>query len=121
MQMFRGRIAGRLALIAALAAMPAAALAQPAADPGEEEYQLNCGGCHGNLGEGGVGPSFQRSSTLRDANLMIIQVLNGGAQMPPLNSLSDSEIATIATYIRSHFGNNFSAVDAATVRGVRNR
>jgi mono/diheme cytochrome c family protein len=41
--------------------------------------------------------------------------------MPAWKSLSDDEIAAVATYVRSSFGNSASSVSAATVAAERAR
>jgi len=46
-------------------------------------------------------------------------VYNG--QMPAWKSLTDDEIAALATYVRSTWGNSASAVTAATVARERER
>ncbi|MNL26922.1 Cytochrome c-552 precursor [compost metagenome] len=40
-------------------------------------------------------------------------------QMPAFGFLSDQEIAYVATYVRTHFGNNASSINEADVAKVR--
>ncbi len=39
--------------------------------------------------------------------------------MPPLNYLSDQQIADVLTYVRNNFGNKASAISPAQVKAVR--
>ena len=41
--------------------------------------------------------------------------------MPAQSHLSDAEMAAVLTYVRSHFGNQASAVSTAEVKQVRER
>jgi mono/diheme cytochrome c family protein len=94
--------------------------AQPAeADPalmralmseGQTVFSRNCARCHGADGEGGEGPRFIGYDRLSFAGVIISQVINGGAYMPPFPALSDRQIAAVATYIRNSFGNEFGIV-----------
>ncbi|MBT9476217.1 cytochrome c [Polaromonas sp.] len=118
---------------------PASAPAQDAASAvltgGAKLYDQHCAQCHGDLGQG-VAKAYpalagNRAVTLpQTANLVQI-VLNGGYApatqgnprpfgMPPfVLVLSDSEVATVLTHIRSAWGNQASAVTALDVHRVR--
>jgi mono/diheme cytochrome c family protein len=116
------------------AATPAAATA-PA---GEALYTQRCSSCHQANGEGlaGVYPPLSGSEYATAANVGVpIRVLIHGIQGPitvkgaQFNSLmpayglgivmSDAEVASVLTYVRSSWGNSASAVTAADVARVR--
>jgi cytochrome c oxidase subunit 2 len=103
------------------AAKPAAAAAAPAAD-GEKIYKANCAACHQPTGAGAP-PTFPALAGGKIVNgpkdAVIGQVLHGKNMMPPFPQLSDAEIAAVATYIRSSWGNKADAVSAADVAAQR--
>ena len=91
---------------------------------GEQIYSQICQGCHMPDGRGAIGagyyPAFAKNPTLASANYMAATILNGRRNMPsfvhrqhndfffPATWLSDTQIANVVNYIRSHFGNHFS-------------
>lgn len=84
--------------------------------------QSRCFVCHGQLGYGGAGPGFRGDKMLAVDDFVIGRILLGGGIMPPFAAtLSDQQIAAVATYIRTNWGNNFGAVDAAKVAAARKR
>lgn len=90
------------------------------AQDGAQLYQQHCAVCHGDEGQGTVGPPFAGNAALADANLVVRQVLYGGQQMPPFGgTLDDAQVATVATHIRSSWGNAFGALSAEQVAKVR--
>jgi mono/diheme cytochrome c family protein len=134
---------------AALAAevRPAVAAATPAAAPktpavaaaadtgaGSKLYQQACATCHMPDGSGvpGMQPALVGSKVVSGPAATVVKVLllgpdkalpphkaAGGNQMPAFDSLSDEEIASIATYVRKTFGKNASAVTPAQVKAQR--
>jgi cytochrome c oxidase subunit II len=62
--------------------------AQDAGDStlGEEEWEGVCAKCHGDEGEGGIGPRIAGSPTLTDAENLEELVSNGRREMPPVGS-----------------------------------
>lgn len=93
---------------------------------GEEIFRSHCMACHmadGRSAEGaGRFPALAQNPALTAAGYPIFVVLNGLGGMPWFNGmLSDEEIAAVVTYIRTHFGNNFTEVvkpeDVALMRG----
>ena len=72
---------------------------------GEKLFQVHCGRCHGNKGEGNRGPSLARPKlprALDDSDL--VRVITGGirgTEMPGANAMSDREIRQTAAYVRS--------------------
>lgn len=105
----------------------------PALTAGKTVYMQNCAACH-QVDGGGVSdlnpPLTKTSYVLGDKNRLINVVLKGLSQqpvdgekysnaMPPLNYLSDKQIADVLTFIRSSFGNKASAITAQQVKQAR--
>lgn len=103
-------------------------------DPNEQAYQAACGACHQATGQGVAGafPPLAGSEWVTgDPETPIRIVLSGltgpitvkgqafNSLMPPPPGLDDAKIAQVVTFVRSHFGNQGSAVDAAQVAAVR--
>ncbi|MGE0113265.1 MAG: cytochrome c [Steroidobacteraceae bacterium] len=78
----------------------------------------NCAGCHGAQGEGSDGPAFSGNATLQNADYVVWKILAGSQHMPSFTEqLPDAQIAAIASYIRSQWGNHFRP--AVTVQQVQ--
>lgn len=103
---------------------------------GGQIYAGKCAGCHQATGAGvtGVFPPLANSPWVTESETRLVQILLHGIQgpievlgatynglMPAWKSLSDDEIAAVATYVRSGFGNSASPVSAATVAAERAR
>lgn len=87
---------------------------------GSELYSRNCAGCHGGEGEGRVGPALAGNDRLADPSFVTDRILNGGGGMPAWDDrLSDGEIASVATFVREAWGNDFGEVSEAEVAGQR--
>jgi mono/diheme cytochrome c family protein len=97
-------------------------------------YNTFCGTCHQQNGKGARGrmpPLAGTDWVTGDKERLIGIALNGlqgaidvngesyNSVMPPHNYLSDDDLATILTYIRTSFGNQASAVSAEEVKAVR--
>jgi mono/diheme cytochrome c family protein len=129
-------------MAAYLKTLPPAAAPEPAepADPevlrqGRKLYAAQCASCHGERGEGQPGryPALagNRAVTLASPNNLVKVVLHGGFApataahprpygMPPFaQSLSDAEIAAVATHVRQSWGNAAPAVSPAEVIRAR--
>lgn len=79
-------------------------------------FTANCAVCHGSQGGGGLGPALAGDQNLQNADYVIGKVLLGGGGMPPFSTrLTAPEIANVASFVRTSWGNSFGAVDAATV------
>jgi nitrite reductase (NO-forming) len=112
------------------------AIAAGGASSGEALYLGTCATCHQRDGKGipNVFPPLASSDYLmadktRSIELVIAGrtgdvVVNGvkytGA-MPPLSNLTDHEIASVLTYVRTNLGNKGDAVTDAEVAAVRAR
>ena len=111
---------------AAAAPAPAAPMVPPPAAPapvgavkdGETLYADNCATCHMADGNGVpfMQPAIKGSAWISNPNpqLLLSLILRGATvmgeaanawdnKMPPVDNLSDAEIAAVATYVRSHF------------------
>ena len=79
---------------------------------GASVYRNRCARCHGNNGQGqwyghDAAPRLDGNFARLSVGGIAAQVIQGGSYMPPFTSLTDREIAAVATYIRSSFGNNY--------------
>lgn len=87
---------------------------------GQVLFEANCAGCHSSDGTGGSGPALAGNNRLEDATLVGNQILHGRGRMPAFGSvLVDTQIAQIATYIRSAWGNDFGPITSAQVTELR--
>lgn len=112
-------VAAALAMMGVAAAQ---ALAQHAAEAeGAHVFMAShCFVCHGEMGNGGAGPSFRDDHFLGITDYVVAQILIGRGIMPPfVDKLSDGQIAAVASYIRTSWGNNFGAVKPDQVAQVR--
>ncbi len=115
--------------VAAFAAPPA-----DAAVDGAQVFSGKCAACHqaSGLGLPGVFPPLAQSDWVTGSDQRLVQILLHGIQgpiavagttynglMPAWKSLSDAEIAAVATYVRGAFGNSAGAVSADLVAAER--
>jgi cytochrome c553 len=85
-------------------------------ETGKTIFNNNCAVCHGKTGEGIVGPALAGNEKLADTAHVVKQILNGGGPMPAWkNTLSDEEIASVASFIRASWGNAFGDVSTSDV------
>lgn len=104
------------------------------AQDGEEAYAKNCQSCHQANGTGlaGAFPPLANNPHLADDKMHVVRtVLKGmsgplevngnkyNAMMPPMQHLSDDEIAAIANHVLSSWGNDFGSVSVADVDAMR--
>jgi mono/diheme cytochrome c family protein len=123
----------RIAFVAALALLPAHALAQEGQRvfssgyrfveiSGEELFNNVCRGCHMAHGAGATGagtyPSLAKNPNLQSSGYPVALVLRGQRAMPPFGDMmNDDQVAAVVNYVRTHFGNNYR--DAVTARDVK--
>jgi len=94
---------------------------------GEALYADICQGCHMPGGVGAVGagsyPALAKNPKLAVAGYVLSMVINGRKGMPPFGGqLTDQQVAAVVTYVRTHFGNEFSdEVTAAEAGALRPR
>ena len=101
---------------------------------GQRIYKNECAQCHGDNGEGsGDYPALAGNRTVTmNSSVNLIQIMRSGGftpttkgnprpyGMPPFGqSLSDAEVAAVATYVRSAWGNNAGAVMPLDVQKTR--
>ena len=94
---------------------------------GQAVFQHVCQGCHmddarGARGAGAGFPALAGNRKLESAGYPIYMVENGHGAMPWFNGmLSDTQVAAVVNYVRSHFGNRYSdvvtAADVAAAHG----
>lgn len=119
--------------LAGLSVEPVAAAPGETVD-GKAVFAANCAACHQATGQGlpGVFPPLAGSEWVQgEARVLANIVLHGiegeltvhgatyNGQMPAFPQLSDAEIAGVATYIRSDWGNSADKVDAELVKAER--
>jgi mono/diheme cytochrome c family protein len=87
---------------------------------GPEIFQQNCAPCHGNQGEGNIGPALAGNRDLENLAEAINQVLAGGGGMPAFaDQLNDEQITDVLTHERNSWGNAFGEVTAEQVAQER--
>ncbi len=107
---------------------------------GEAIYKELCFSCHGPDGKGTqmegapkgttIAPSFSGSKTVNGAAEGMVKVILHGltgpvagksydALMVPMKDNDDAWIASVASYVRTSFGNKGSVIDAKTVAAIR--
>lgn len=115
----------RVSLLAAFAltvggAGPAVAQDAAHGDGAHVFMQAHCFVCHGEMGNGGAGPGFRDDRFLGITDYVVAQILIGRGIMPSFaDKLSDRQIAAVATYIRTSWGNNFGEVKPEQVAQAR--
>jgi mono/diheme cytochrome c family protein len=119
---------GRLLILAAALAVcsAGAALAQApdsGAMTGEAMFKENCSACHQVTGKGipGAFPALAGDPfVVGPPERVAATVVHGRGGMPTFGpELTDVQIATILTYVRSAWGNQASAITPAMVAKVR--
>ncbi|GBQ08346.1 c-type cytochrome [Acetobacter cerevisiae] len=94
---------------------------------GEAVYHHVCQSCHMPDGKGarnaaGAGfPALANNARLQDSGYPIYMILNGRGGMPWFSGiLTDKQVADVANYVRSHFGNHWTdTVSPQTVEELR--
>jgi mono/diheme cytochrome c family protein len=92
---------------------------------GAELFRNVCAGCHQPDAKGAIGagayPSLVADEELASADFVVSVLLGGLNGMPPVGDMmSDTQVADVANYVRTHFGNAYaSAVSAADVAAAR--
>ncbi len=91
-----------------------------AAQEGKTIYQTYCSACHGESGEGrkGAAPALSQSSWVNGNPIILSDILLHGLQgkltmhgeefelvMPAQSTLNNKQMADVATYVRSQWGN----------------
>ena len=105
---------------------PLSAAEQTRYTAGAEVYKTICIACHQPDGRGKehLAPALVGSKFALATPVVPVRILLSGKEgnvglMPPLNALTDDQIAAVLTYIRREWGNTASAIDVGTVKEVR--
>lgn len=113
-------------ILAAAGGLAGGAQAQGSVDPallaqGAEVYAAQCAICHKEDGRGYPPriPALVGSLNVEDPYVLVQNVHLGGAEMPPVPTLSDAEIAAVATYVRNSFDHAFGAVTPEEVAALK--
>lgn len=134
-------IVGTFSLGFALASAPVvtAQEAKPVISPGlftyapqdgASLYATICQGCHMSSGQGAVGagsyPALAKNKNLEAKSYLLHVIVNGLHGMPPFGrgrtlygagALSEAQIAAVANYVRTNFGNSYG--DPITIDDVK--
>ena len=88
---------------------------------GQQTYASNCQVCHGDQGQGGIGPALANNRLMGDTVFLVERIIHGFPEhgMPPFGHLSDEEIAGVSTYLRTNWDNDFGPVIADQVEEIR--
>ncbi|MGA9944060.1 MAG: c-type cytochrome [Candidatus Cybelea sp.] len=89
---------------------------------GASIYAKNCAACHQANGNGGVGPALAENPHVNVANPtpMLTTILQGRNLMPSWRGqLSATDIAAVATFVRSSWGNNAGPVTVQEVTEIK--
>ncbi len=89
---------------------------------GASIFAQNCAACHGANGTGGIGPALAGNPhvNIADPTRLLTTILQGQNVMPSWRGqLSASDIAAVATYIRTSWGNHAGAVSIGQVMAIR--
>jgi len=112
-----------ISVAAALAVLGAGSAAFAQEPTGQELFKQNCSACHQITGKGipGAFPSLAGDPyVMGPPELVAGTVVHGRGGMPTFGpELTDVQIATILTYVRSAWGNQASAVTPDMVAKVR--
>ena len=111
--------------------------ALPPADPGASEFQAYCAGCHVSKGPGTMteAPPLEGSPWVTGPEDRLIRIVLHGLrgpveiggqtynqEMPAVGQvLTDTQLASLATFVRRRFGASAQAVDSTGVARVRAR
>lgn len=80
---------------------------------GEQIYRSVCQSCHMADAKGATGaatiPALAANPALAAPEYPVMMMATGRGAMPPLtDTLSPAQVAAVATYIRTHFGNHYT-------------
>jgi mono/diheme cytochrome c family protein len=88
-------------------------------DLGQTVYGTNCSECHA---DGGAGRSLTNDAALAKADFVVTQILKGtenGDMSEFASTLTDAQIAAVATFIRNSFDNAYGVVLEPDVQRLR--
>ncbi|MGP6156594.1 MAG: c-type cytochrome [Vulcanimicrobiaceae bacterium] len=96
-----------------------------ASSVGASIFSAKCAGCHSANGQGGGGGMFpalagDKTVTAADPSAMLATISHGRSMMPSWKGqLSAADIAAVATYVRSAWGNSAGPVSEADASAVK--
>jgi mono/diheme cytochrome c family protein len=107
---------GSLTLALALGVTTQAARAQQ----GEQLYADNCGACHGPDGAGTPpdSPALAGNDNLQDLQQIVTNIYRGKGGMLAFPDLTAEEIAALAAYVRSAWGNAYGEATTDEVAAI---
>jgi len=74
-------------------------------DLGAQEFNGVCAKCHGDQGQGGIGPNIANSAIIQNKDSLETIVRNGRNLMPAVGSdWSDRQVDALFTYLKKRFG-----------------
>lgn len=89
-------------------------------EAGRVLFQEHCASCHGLSGNGDSGPALDGNEALSNTGYVVRQIRRGSQYMPAFEEvLDDEQIATIATFVRNAWSNQFGPVTPEEVGGIR--
>ena len=96
------------------------AVAQQGAAPGQELYEQHCALCHQDSGTGDprTFPALSANDQLGNAAEIVRSINVGRRGMPPFPALTAEEVASLTTYIRNAWANDFGDVTTEEVTAV---
>jgi mono/diheme cytochrome c family protein len=91
---------------------------------GKDIYEHICQGCHMPDAKGAVGaaayPALAGNPRLETGLYPVMIILRGLKSMPPFAELDDEQVAAVANYVRTNYGNNYTdPVTAEQVKTLR--
>lgn len=121
--MIRGWTTRTLALAATLAGGAALGQGERLYDQGQELFEQNCALCHqsSGLGDPPDFPALSGNPIVADLSRIVANIHEGRGGMPPFPTLGPEEIASIASYVRGAWANNFSYADPEEVAIILDR
>jgi mono/diheme cytochrome c family protein len=113
---------GAVLIFASVCGWTGPALAQNETDGPQTYMRSGCFVCHGQMGEGGAGPRLRGDPFLSISDYVVAQILLGRGIMPSFGqTLNDQQIAAVASYIRTSWGNNYGDVKPQEVAQIRKK
>lgn len=89
---------------------------------GASIFAKNCAACHGAKGDGGIGPALAGNPHVNIANptMMLTTIVQGRNEMPSWRGqLAASDIAAVASFVRSSWGNSAGPVTVQDVTAIK--
>src|SRR5699024_4925363 len=90
-------------------------------EQGEQVYSTNCQVCHGDEGQGGIGPALANNRLVGETQFLVERIIHGFPEhgMPPFGHLSNEQISQVASYVRNSWENDYGPVTEQMVEEYR--